>query len=335
MSRRNIVLLAAILLAASALFAGAAAYRRAHPLPSLVRLGGDAGDESPQGRAVQTFLRLLEERGHGRVVVRPFLDASIGNEETLAPKVQQGVVEAAVLSRPLWRFDPAWQVFDLPWTITDQQDMARLWSQAGPDLEQRLLSQRLVLGSLWSGGEVAVFSRRPLSRDSDWQGLSFFSGPTPAGARGAEALGATASHGALDREREAVRAGAAEAYAAPVALAGTFGPPPPYVLEGYGELPVLLVFSRDWWERQPEDVRQLLLSCARDAAPASQAAARAAEEEARRSWQAAGVKVGGPPPLRGLAGARQAGFQSFASQLSPELQPVFSAILEAGATPRP
>lgn len=320
MSRRSIALVAAVLLAVSALLVGSAGNRRAHPLPSLVRLGGDAGDASPQGRAVQAFLQLLEERGHGRVVVRPFLDASIGNEETLAPKVQQGVVEAAVLSRPLWRFDPAWQVFDLPWTVTGPEQMDRLWSQAGPMLEERLLSQRLVLGALWDGGEVAVFSRRSLSRDSDWQGLPFFSGATPAGAFAAQSLGAAADHGALDRQRDAVRAGSVDAYAAPVALADRLGPTPPYVLEQYGQLPVLLVFSRDWWERQPEDVRRLLLACARDAAPAAREAARAAEAEARRSWQSGGVQVSGPPPLYGLVGARQAALQSFAPALPQELQ---------------
>lgn len=327
MSRRSLALLAAILLAVSALFARSAAYRRAHPLPSLVRLGGDAGNQSPQGRAVQAFLALLEERGQGRVVVRSFLDASIGNEETLAPKVQQGVVEAAVLSRPLWRFDPAWQVFDLPWAITGPEEMDRLWSQAGPMLEQRLLSERLVLGALWDGGEVAVFSRRPLSRDSAWRGLPIFSGATPASAFAARSLGAAAAHGALDRQREAVRAGSVDAYVAPVALAGSLGPPPAYVLERYGELPVLLVFSRDWWERQPEDVRQLLLSCARDAAPAAREAARAAETEARRSWQAAGVEVSGPPPLESLAGAREAALRFLAADLPGDLRRALESAL--------
>ncbi|MCL5676752.1 MAG: TRAP transporter substrate-binding protein DctP [Firmicutes bacterium] len=330
MRRRLAVVLILLLATAFAVTVQAARDRRSHPLPSFVRLGSDAGLDSPQGAASREFLRLLESRGGGRVVVRPFLDGSFGNEETLAPKVQQGIVEAAVLGRPLWRFDPAWQMFDLPFVVRSRGSADRLWAEVGPELTRRLRERGLVLAAVWDGGTVAIDARRPLASAQDWQGLRLFSGLSPAGARAAEGLGATAAWGALDRELESIHSGSVDAFAAPLPemLQGRYGPISGEVLEGYGYRPVLLLFSALWWDRQPAEVQQLLLTCAQEAAPAARQAALSAEAQARLTWRQAGVTLAGPPPLPALPAAQGQGLQSFERDLSPDLRRSFNEALQ-------
>ncbi len=87
----------------------------------VIRLGFSTELDSHYGKGSAEFERLVEEYSNGKVDIQLFPSATLGNERDMIEGLSLGTLEMCLSSTgPLPNFSKEFQVFDLPFIITDK-----------------------------------------------------------------------------------------------------------------------------------------------------------------------------------------------------------------------
>lgn len=130
---------------------------------------------SPQGRSVQYFGDILEERTEGRLTVELFPDSSIGDDSEMMSALQSGTLAMTFPSTsPATSTVPELAVFDLPFLMPDAEAADRVLDS---DLGQDLLDEFEGTGMtalVWAenGFRQLTNNERPVETPEDVSGLN-------------------------------------------------------------------------------------------------------------------------------------------------------------------
>ncbi len=143
--------------------------------PRLIRFGYGLATESNQGRAARFFANDLAKRTGGRLKLKEFGDAALGNDDAMQEAMIAGQLEMMVGSTTtLVKYAPDLSVFDLPFLFGNEaQADAVLDGELGQRLAAQLTQQGIQGLVYWENGfRHLTNSKRPVSRMEDLKGIN-------------------------------------------------------------------------------------------------------------------------------------------------------------------
>ena len=142
----------------------------------VIRLGFSTEPDSHYGKGSAEFERLVEEYTNGKVDVQLFPSATLGNERDMIEGISLGTLEMCLSSTgPMPNFSKEFQVFDLPFIITDKD---RAYEVMDGETGQQILASLEPLNikglGFWEKGFRKISnSKREIVHPTDMAGIKF------------------------------------------------------------------------------------------------------------------------------------------------------------------
>lgn len=208
---------------------------------------------------------VVEKETNGRVEVQIYPASQLGGGGDLIEGMQMSTIEMVILpSSFLGGFEPLTTIMDLPFFFPeDYKKMMEL--EAGP-AGQKLKATTEDIGikilDIWHTGYKGFSAQTPLRKPEDFKGLKFRVMPSPIQIAQYEAVGATPINMEFSECYNALQTGAIDGQENPVdttydmkfqEVQKTF------TLSRHGVLDQFIMVSKDWFEKQPEDIQAAIL----------------------------------------------------------------------------
>jgi tripartite ATP-independent transporter DctP family solute receptor len=235
--------------------------------PRVIRLGHIGYPDSPYDLGARKFKELLEARFPGRVEVRIFGSAQLGEDKEMLEGLRLGTLEMHVPSSVLHSVEPLFGLFDLPFLIEDRGQVERI--AEGPlreKLREALVDDDLVLLGLWENGFRMITNNvRPVTRPEDLRGIRLRTPKDPERMKMFAAFGASPTSMSFGEVFSALKQGVIDGQENPLSqiVPGRF-----YEVQRYLSLskhvysPAYPVMSRAYFEALDEDLRLAILETA-------------------------------------------------------------------------
>lgn len=140
----------------------------------VLKLGHVLNEESPFNKGAEEFARLINEKTEGKVEIKIYPNALLGNDRELTEGMQLGTVDMAVCgTATLAGFVPRLQIFDMPFLFRDADHAYKVLDG---EIGQLILSDFDEIGivglSLWENGFRHVTnSKNPVNTPADLEGF--------------------------------------------------------------------------------------------------------------------------------------------------------------------
>ncbi len=258
------LMVTAALLAGSA---GAFAQIREHTL----RLGVTDPKAAPGPAATRHMADLVKKASGGKIKIRVYDSAVLGNEVQMQGALQGGVLDLALMGAPtLSGLVKEFGVLDLPYSFrSPQQADAVLDGPAGRQLLAKLRDKNIVGLDFWEiGFRQITNSRRPITRWEDVGGLKIRTVQSAVFREFFNSLGANAVPMAINEVYTALETGAIDAQENPPTLiaAQKFDEVQKHLsLTNHIYTAYALVASPKTWDALNEDERKLITEAAHQA----------------------------------------------------------------------
>lgn len=174
---------------AGVLLAATAAY--AEPLQAKFSVTLPA--PSHQGQGAAKFAELVAAKTQGRVAIKVFYNAQLGNDVQVTSALQGGTIEFLVpQTTTLAGMVKEYAVLDMPFLFANETEAETVLDGAiGKMLLDKLPEKGLVGLAYWENGFFnATTSNRPIAKIEDFQGLKFRAVQAPISLETVRALGA-------------------------------------------------------------------------------------------------------------------------------------------------
>jgi tripartite ATP-independent transporter DctP family solute receptor len=239
------------------------------PGPKVIRLGHIGYPDSPFDQGAQKFKELLEARLPGRVEVRVFGSAQLGEDKEMLEGLRLGTLEMHVPSSVLHAIEPLFGIFDLPFLIDDRAQVEAIAEgPLGEKLGAALEDDGLVLLGFWENGfRMITNDVRPVSRPEDLKGIRLRTPKDPERMRLFAAFGATPTAMSFGEVFSALKQGVIDGQENPLSQ---IVPGRIYEVQRYLSLskhvysPAYPLMSRGYFESLEPDLRLAILEAAKE-----------------------------------------------------------------------
>jgi len=162
------------LVLASALAAAFCGAMAADYQTRIIRFGYGLAEDTNQGHAVKAFAEDLAKRTGGKMKVKGFASASLGNDNQMQNALIGGAQEMTVVSTAtLVGIEDSFGIYDLPFVFHNEQEAdAILDGNFGKKLIAKLDAKGLVGLVYWENGfRNLTNSKHPITKMEDFQGV--------------------------------------------------------------------------------------------------------------------------------------------------------------------
>ncbi len=249
-------------LAAGLGIAGLAACTPTHDAGVIVvRLGHIGFPGSPFDHGARHFEELVESRFPGRIDIRIFGTAQLGEDKEMLEGLRLGTLEMHLPSSVLHSVVPEFGLFDLPFLIRDREHFERIAASGiGESLRQTLREEQgLTLLAFWENGfRVITNDVRPVVTPADLRGIRLRTPKDPERVRLFETLGASPASMSFGEVFSALRQGVVDGQENPLAqlTAARFHEVQRYLsLSNHVYTPSYPVVRTRWFEALPADLQ--------------------------------------------------------------------------------
>ncbi|MDR1534462.1 MAG: TRAP transporter substrate-binding protein [Planctomycetota bacterium] len=255
--------LAAVL--ASALAAGAAL------AAETVKISHDLSEDTPQHLGCVKWKDLVERRTAGKYKIDIFPSNQLGDDREVAEMLQVGTVQAALIpTAKLSLFAPALQIPDLPFFFPTREICYELLdSEVGAEILDRLSSKGMIGVSFWESGFKQFTANKELRRPEDFKGLKFRTMESKIIIGQFKALGANPVPISFGETYNALQQGTVDGQENPlvsITRMRFYEVQKHMLVSNHAYLAYGFLFSKRWLERQPLDMRKILIDSAREVA---------------------------------------------------------------------
>jgi tripartite ATP-independent transporter DctP family solute receptor len=233
----------------------------------VIRLGHIGYPDSPFDRGAQKFKELLEARMPGKVEVRVFGSAQLGEDKEMLEGLRLGTLEMHVPSSVLHSIEPMFGIFDLPFLIEERRQVERIAEGAlGERLREALADDGLVLLGFWENGFRMITNNvRPVVRPEDLKGIRLRTPKDPERMKTFAAFGASPTAMSFGEVFSALKQGVIDGQENPLSqiVPGRFYEAQRYLsLSRHVYSPAYPVMSREYFDSLDEDLRRAILETA-------------------------------------------------------------------------
>lgn len=163
-----------LLLLACLLLAGCAAPSGENTPLLILRYADNQPEDYPTTLAAEYFAQLVEQRTHGKILIRVYCNGELGDENSVFEQVQFGGVDLTRLSLgTLLKYYPDAAVLQLPYLYDDADHMWRvLDGEIGTEFLTNIRAAGVVGLSWLDAGARSFYTREPVHSLADLQGLT-------------------------------------------------------------------------------------------------------------------------------------------------------------------
>lgn len=284
--RRGLVLLMVLTLALAGCAAGPTDHEQVSREERLVaRFSHVTAENSPKHLAALQFASAAREKSGGRVEVQVYPNSQLHRDWEELDALRSGAIQFIAVAPPkLTQFDPAWQIYDLPYLFSDFADVERLfYSPLGQEMRQRLEAKGLVALAIWPNGfKQFTNNRRPLAAPEDFHGLVFRAQAGQVLQDQFNAVGARAvvsSFNTLYADIERGQIDAQENTLNNIYTRNLQAVQPYLTLSDHGYISYVVIAQADWWKAVGPARREAMEVALREATGWARQNARAINEE--------------------------------------------------------
>ena len=249
--------------------------RESKPEPVLLlRYADNQPEDYPTTKAAQYFADLVEERSGGKVVIRVFPDARLGEEISVFEQMQFGGIDFSRFSvGTLAEYVPEINILRLPYLFEDADHMWRILDgEIGGELLESIRSTGVVGMSWFDAGTRNLYTRTMVRSLDDLSGMTIRVQESDFLSRIVSLWGAEPiqlPYGSVYSALQTGRIDGAENNWPSYEATGHYEAAPYYLLDGHSRLPEVQIISQVTLEKLrslDETYEDLILSCAREAA---------------------------------------------------------------------
>ena len=133
-------------------------------------------EKSHQGLGAARFAELVNQKTKGRIQVKVYYNAALGNDVQVTSSLQGGTIEFALpKTSTLTGMVKEFEILDFPFLFANEQEAEKVLDGAvGQKLLDKLPAKGLVGLAYWENGFFnATNSKHPIQKWEDFQGLKF------------------------------------------------------------------------------------------------------------------------------------------------------------------
>ena len=140
----------------------------------VVKFSSVTTQETPKGKAMELFKKLVEERSQGKIKVETFHNSTLYKDKEEAEALQAGSVHFVGLS--LAKFGPLgikeFELFDLPYLFNNFNDVHKVTQgTVGQEMMALVETKGLKGMAFWDNGMKIMSANKPLKSPEDYKGL--------------------------------------------------------------------------------------------------------------------------------------------------------------------
>lgn len=262
------------LLTALTLLAGCSPAEEANQPELILRYADNQPEDYPTTLAAEYFAQLVEQRTQGKICIRVYPNAELGDEVSVMEQVQFGGIDMARVSvGTLTEFYPEIGLLQLPYLYDDAEHMWRvLDGQIGDDFLAGARQAGFIGLSWYDAGARSFYTRQPVTCLEDLKGLQIRVQESDFMSHMVELLGATATQIPYGNVYSALQTGTvdgAENNWPSYSSTGHFEAAPYFLRDEHSRLPEMQLISTvalDKISQVDEDYLTIIRECARESA---------------------------------------------------------------------
>ena len=282
-------------------------------------------------KAFQYFGERIYERSEGQIEVHVYPSEQLAKESEAIRMIQSGIIDMTTTGAVLTNWIEIANFCEMPFLIKNEAQKAALINgQIGAQIKREIL-EKTGLRSIayFQAGPRMLTTNRPIQHPDDLKGLILRVPNVPSFITAWDALGAKPTPMAFSEVFTSLQQGTIEAMENPLALIynGGFSEVQKYVnLTAHVDSWSYVVFGEQQFQRFPEDIQELILSCAKEMQEYEYKLHLQEEKEIRQQLSARGMEFISVDREAFSLAAKQALFES----LSPEMQEIYNQIQDLG-----
>ncbi|AEF23466.1 TRAP transporter substrate-binding protein [Pseudomonas fulva] len=238
---------------------------------TILRFGFAGSDSDTQSLAAKEFAQRVKDGSKGELVVRPYGNSMLGNDQAMIAGVRGGTIEMEMSGTPNFSgLTPRMSVLDLPFVFADSAHAYRvLDGEIGQKLLDDLETHNLKGLAYWEVGFRDITnSRKPVRVPEDVKGLKIRTSSNPAQIEAFRLLGANPQPLPLAELYNALEMKAVDAQEHPLSITWSSGF---YEVQKYlsqthhAYTALVLVMNKEKFDALPAEQQKLLVDAARAA----------------------------------------------------------------------
>ncbi len=283
----------------------------------------------PTTKAVEYMGQLLKERSGGKLGVKVFPNAALGQERDAIEQLKIGGLDMMRINvAPLNNVVPETLVPALPFIFRSEEHMhAALDGPAGEEILKAMESQGMVGLAFYDSGARSLYTTKPVKTLADVQGMKVRVQQSDLFVAMVEALGANPTPMPYGEVYTALTTGlidAAENNFPSYESSRHFEVAKHYVLSEHSMAPEVLVFSKRIWDRLDEEDQAMIRQAAKDSVPHMRKLWDEREAKSRQVVEAGGAQITQLEDRQAWADAMKPVYEQFAD--TPELKSLVQRI---------
>jgi len=226
---------------------------------------------TPKGKAADFFAKRVEELTAGKVKVEVFPSAQLSKDEAVLRALQMGNVQVAMPSLSVFAaVVPQMQLFDLPFIFRDKDHLYKVMDgKVGQKLKDLIEDKGFVAMEYWDAGfKNFSSSKKPIITPEDAKGQKFRSMASKVLEAQFKAIGGNPQILPFSEVYSALQQGVVDAAENPYAnfYNSKFNEvQSSYTISDHGYLGYLVIISKTFWNKFPDDLKPLVLQAMREA----------------------------------------------------------------------
>lgn len=284
-------LLAAAAGGALALAAGGTAFAQ-----TVIKVGHDQPDRSTHHQAALKWKELVEARTNGQVQVRLFPAMTLGSGTQMVEQVQAGALEVAILPTgwvaPL---APSVQILDLPFLFPSREVLYKVIDgPTGQEILKPLNKVNIEGVTFWESGFKQFTGNFPIREPKDYSGTKIRTMPAQVIQEQFKAFGATPVTVDFKELYSALQQKVVDGQENPIATIALmrFYEVQKYLtLSDHGFIAYVFMFNKPFLDKQPANIRAILVDSAREAGRFQREIIVKSEAEHLETFRKAGIEI--------------------------------------------
>ena len=263
---------------------------------TVIKVGHDQPDRSTHHQAALKWKELVESRTGGRVQVRLFPSMTLGSGTQMVEQTQAGALEVSILPTgwvaPL---APSVQVLDLPFLVPNREVLYKVIDgPAGAEILKPLNKVNIEGVTFWESGFKQFTGNFPISEPKDYTGHKIRTMPAQVIQEQFKAFGATPVTVDFKELYSALQQKVVDGQENPIAtiaLMRFFEVQKYMTLSDHGFIAYVFMFNKPFLDKQPADVRKILIDSAKEAGKFQRELIVKTEAEQLDMFRKAGVQI--------------------------------------------
>ncbi|WP_419775952.1 TRAP transporter substrate-binding protein [Peribacillus frigoritolerans] len=281
----------------------------------------------PQGKGMEKFKELVEEKSGGKMKVQNFFDATLGDDQKMTEALQGGLQEVTVPSTsPLVGMIKEFGIYDFPFVFNNEEEAYTVLDGAvGKKLLDKLPEHDLVGLGYWENGfRNLTNSKHPVKTAEDFKGLKLRTMQNEVHLDAFSKLGANPSPMAFSEVFTALETGTVDGQENPLATIQTqkYNEVQEYLsLTNHVYTPFVFLVSKKFWDDLSEQEQEIMSEAAQEAGKYQREVNQKENEKALNYLKGEGMKINEvePEEMEKMKKAIQPVTDEYAKKFGPDL----------------